>query len=55
MKPRTYLSLLSIYGLPTYDKRTRKRLVKWLLTLADAFETDEPKEYHSIFRARLMK
>lgn len=54
MKKLDYHAILTVHCLPTYDKKTLKRLSEWLLMLSEDL-AKEPQEYDKLFRARLMK
>ena len=50
-----YYAKLIVHGLPTYDKRTIKRICKWLRDCANDFEKTDKFNFAKKYNARLMK
>ena len=50
-----YHAKLTIHNWNTLDKRTRKRVIAWLMNTAQWLQEEDQKQISSRFTARLMK
>lgn len=54
MKKRDYIAKLTVYDLPTMEKKELVRVYRWLQKLTDDLYT-HPQKYSKRFTAKLMK